>query len=103
MTFIVVVSYPHKPEARFDIDHYVNVHMPHVSKIWGPVGLRSWAVTQPIDPEYVIQAVVTWESMEAWKTASQGPEAKGIFDDVPKFTNLDPLIVKGGVLSSWKA
>ncbi|KAI0596563.1 ethyl tert-butyl ether degradation EthD [Biscogniauxia sp. FL1348] len=103
--FIVVVGYPNKPDARFDDDFYINKHMKHLGEVWGPKGLRSWSVTKPLEDanNILVQAVITWESMEAWKTASASPEAKDIFGDIPKFTNIEPTIIKGEVVGAWSA
>ncbi|KAI1638932.1 ethyl tert-butyl ether degradation EthD [Biscogniauxia mediterranea] len=103
--FIVIVGYPNKPDARFDNDFYINKHMKHVAEVWGPKGMRSWSVIKPLEDanNMLLQVVITWESMEAWKAAGASPEAKQIFADISKFTNIEPTMVKGEVIGAWSS
>ena len=35
----VTVLYPNEPDKKFDVDYYVNTHVPMVQRLLGPMGL----------------------------------------------------------------
>jgi uncharacterized protein (TIGR02118 family) len=94
----MMVSYPNKPGARFDVDYYLNNHCPMVMNRLGPYGMKSWSVDQgmagfaPGSPaEYLIQAHINFEILEGLQ-AGMAAEAPGILADIPNYTDLQPQI-----------
>ncbi|RYP77431.1 hypothetical protein DL771_001226 [Monosporascus sp. 5C6A] len=85
---ILNVIYPKEAASNFDMEYYVNTHMPLVGKIWGPLGLKSWTVGT-VNPEsgFHVQAFLVWDSLEAYKKAPTDE----IFGDIKKFTNVSPV------------
>ncbi|ORY61687.1 uncharacterized protein BCR38DRAFT_440877 [Pseudomassariella vexata] len=115
MPALVTVAYP-RPEAKdgklpkdvfkFDLKYYLEQHMPLVQKLWAPLGLQSWAVTHNTDDAetYVVQAVLMWDSLEAFgAAAAPGEIATQVFGDVPNFTDIQPKLLKGDIVGGWQA
>jgi uncharacterized protein (TIGR02118 family) len=88
------------------MQYYVNQHMPLAMKIWGPAGLRGWQVTAfETDPatsqSYCTGSVFTWDDAAAANRALAMREAAALFEDIPNFTNVTPLVMIGQVTDSW--
>ncbi|PNS19231.1 hypothetical protein CAC42_2408 [Sphaceloma murrayae] len=95
----ITVLYPQG--ADFNLDYYLKSHMPLVSKTWTPEGLKSWKVVQlPEDQPYGIQAILEFESMDAFKAASTGESAKSVLGDIPNFCDKQPIFLTGPVVGS---
>jgi uncharacterized protein (TIGR02118 family) len=82
--------------------YYLNHHIPMVRRLLGPA-LRGVSVEQGIAGEqlgspapYVTTAHLLFDSVQAFQT-SFGPLAQEIMDDIPKYTNSEPLIQIGEV------
>ncbi|EMR61779.1 hypothetical protein MGN70_004284 [Eutypa lata] len=85
---VVNVIYPKEAKSDFNMDYYLKTHMPLVAKIWGPHGLKSWSVaTLDEDSGFYVQAVLVFESLEAFQKAPTGD----IFGDIKNFTNTSPV------------
>jgi uncharacterized protein (TIGR02118 family) len=100
----VVVSYPNQPGSRFDLDYYLNKHMPMVVEKLGPHGLTVAGVDQGISggapgspAKYQIQAHLTFPTVEQMQ-AGMGTEAPGLMADVPNFTDVTPEVQINQVL-----
>lgn len=50
---------------------------------------------------YVIQAVLHWDSVGAFDAAATGEGGPEVFADVPNFTDIHPIALKGEVKGSW--
>jgi hypothetical protein len=46
---------------------------------------------------------LTWDSAEAFGAAAATDGGEEIFADVPNFTDLQPIILKGDVKGTWSA
>lgn len=93
----VSVMYPHKPNARFDHAYYRDKHMPLVQARMG-AACRFYTVDKGIGggspgepPTYVAMCHIYVDSVEAFGAAF-GPHAKEILADIPKYTDLAPVI-----------
>ncbi|KAF1975123.1 hypothetical protein BU23DRAFT_552546 [Bimuria novae-zelandiae CBS 107.79] len=93
----VSVLYPRK--AKFDMDYYLTSHMPLVKKSWSKYGLEKYTVTQYDDPEspYSVGCLLEFNSLDSFKKAGAGPEAKEVFGDIPNFSDEQPSIIAGEV------
>jgi uncharacterized protein (TIGR02118 family) len=98
----VSVLYPNREDTKFDMTYYLNHHIPMVRRLLGPA-LRGVSVEQGIAGEqpgspapYVTTAHLLFDSVQAFQT-SFGPHAQEIMDDIPKYTNSEPLIQIGEV------
>ncbi|GAM86933.1 hypothetical protein ANO11243_049540 [Dothideomycetidae sp. 11243] len=98
---IVQVIYPSTPTSTFNLDYYLNSHIPMVEKLWSTEGLHSWTVTVgDKDGGYHVQAVLTWDSSEAYQQAGHKQEIMG---DVKNFTNVKPTRMIGTVVTGGSA
>jgi uncharacterized protein (TIGR02118 family) len=94
----VSVSYPNQPGARFDVDYYLNHHMPMVEKKLAPHGLTSWTVDKGLSggapgssPDLLIQGRFDIESIEGLQ-AGLAAEGASIMADIPNYTDIRPQI-----------
>lgn len=75
--------------------------MPMVYETWKSEGLTSWKVVQlPGDQPYAIQALLEFESVDAFKAASTSEGAKKVLGDVPNFSDKKPLFLSGSVVGA---
>lgn len=94
---IVSVMYEVGPGQKFDLDYYMKKHMPMVSSLWGPVGLKGAQVLHGIgspsgDPAgHHIIALLDFESVDAFKAAAEA-HGKEVLGDIPNYTNVQPAI-----------
>lgn len=94
---LVSVMYPGGSGTRFDMDYYLQKHMPLVSERWSSQGLHDYKVVKGVStpdgapPPFQVMALLRFESAEAFKAAAEanGPE---IFGDIPNFTNVQPAV-----------
>ncbi|KAF6785550.1 hypothetical protein CMUS01_16561 [Colletotrichum musicola] len=101
MSIAITVLFRNEPDAKYDIDYYVDNHMPMIQSLWGKYGVTGWSATKYTSgadcsaPEFSFGSTVTWESEDQIATAFAGPEAKQIMGDVPKFSNTKPIFLFG--------
>ena len=103
MSFRTVLLYPFKANARFNLDYYINTHMPLVQKHFGPHGLKSWEITKftaEANQQFNVQVILIWESAEGAKTAGQTSGAKELADDIANFSDELPTALTGTVVKS---
>ena len=93
----VSVFYPNEGGKKFDMDYYLNKHVPMVQQKLG-AALKGGAVEQglggaePGSPAtYVAMGHLYFDSVEAFQTAF-GPHAESIMGDVPNYTDIQPTI-----------
>ena len=93
----VGVFYPNSEGAKFDMDYYLQKHLPMARQKVGPA-LKSIAVEQglaggaPGAPNtYIAIGHLTFDSIDAFQ-ASFGPHAQAILADVPNYTNVQPVV-----------
>jgi uncharacterized protein (TIGR02118 family) len=93
----VSVFYPNEEGKKFDMDYYLNSHIPMVQEKLG-AALKGGAVEQglggaePGSPAtYVAMGHLLFDSVEAFQSAF-GPHAEAIMADVPNYTDIQPTI-----------
>ena len=95
---IVSVVYPTGSEARFDVDYYLNTHTPMLRARWGEAGLDDVRVLRGVEAlgggeaPHQITCLLTFRSGDHLRAAVTGEHAAEIMGDIPKFTNIQPLI-----------
>ena len=93
----VSVLYPRTEGESFDMDYYINKHMPMVadrcgSAMKGMSVLEGIAGGQPGEPApYVCVGTLNFESVEAFQGAF-GPHMAEIMGDIPNYTKIAPQI-----------
>ena len=93
----VSILYPGNPGARFDVDYYLRVHMPMAAKLLGSavkavsveIGVSGAMPGQPAPFAAIVG--FTCESIEAF-TAAILPVADQLQGDIPKYTDIVPVI-----------
>jgi len=93
----VSVMYPNKAGARFDHAYYRDRHMPLVKSRMGDK-CRYYTVDKGMAgaepntaPTYIAMCHIFCDSVEAFQ-AGFGPHASEIMGDIPKYTDLSPVI-----------
>jgi len=97
MMIKVSVMYPNTPGARFDHEYYRDKHMPLVKSRMGDYckyytidkGLNGMAPGAPAT--YIGMCHLFSESADAFQTGF-GPHAAEIMADIPKYTDLEPVM-----------
>ena len=92
----VSVLYPNSQGASFDMEYYLKTHLPMVRKTLGAALLKDeiWkGLGAPGDQPATYQVVfhMYFESPESFNTAFAA-HAETIMADIPKFTNVQPVI-----------
>ena len=93
----VSVLYPSGADSTFNMDYYLNRHIPMVRAKLG-TACKSAAVEQGVGgatpgsaPEFSAMGHLYFESVEAFQAAF-GPHAGAIMGDIPNYTNVQPTI-----------
>lgn len=91
----VAIFYENGEGKTFDMDYYVNKHMPMAASLFGDAlkamvidkGIANAAPDMPL--KYVAIGYFYFEDMEAFKNA-MGPNSPKLKADVPNYTNIIP-------------
>jgi len=99
----VIVLYPSGDGKTFDMDYYINKHIPLAKDLLGDVvkgltvekGLSGAAPDLPVP--FLAVASVYFDSVEAFQTA-YGPHVETLGSDVPNYTNAEPITLISEVI-----
>lgn len=93
----VSVLFPFADGVRFDMDYYVDTHMPMVRELLGSA-CKGVAVEEGLagtgpdaNPVFVAMGHLYFDSAESFEDAF-GPHAEQIMGDVPNYTDARPAI-----------
>jgi uncharacterized protein (TIGR02118 family) len=93
----VNVLYRQTDSTKFNMNYYLDTHMPLVSKLLGSA-LKGVLVQQGIaggapgsPPEFAVITVLRFDSMESFQAAFT-PHAPTVMADIVNFTNVTPSI-----------
>lgn len=93
----IILMYPAGEGHTFDMDYYLNTHIPLFKKRMG-TNAQNLKVLQGVQgmmpgspAPYVALAQWTAESAEAY-AAAFAPHAEEILGDIPKYTNIQPVV-----------
>ncbi|KAH6645314.1 hypothetical protein BKA67DRAFT_584772 [Truncatella angustata] len=104
MSFTTFITYPRPVgEVKFDLKYYTENHMTSVTNTWKPKGLRSMTVTHHSEGPYIVQAILIWDSSHAYESAITSEGGPELFADIPNFTDIEPVVLKGDVKAVWNA
>jgi len=93
----VSIFYPSKPGAHFDVDYYLNTHMPLALGLLGSavqavsVEIGMLGGTSGQAPPFTAICGFTCETVQAFTDAFL-PNADVLQGDIPKFTDIAPVI-----------
>ena len=93
----VSVLYPNAAGCKFDMNYYLNQHMPMVQQKLGPAckrmaveeGIAGGAPGAPAT--YIAMGHLYFDSTDAFQTVFP-PHAQSIMADIPNYTNIQPTI-----------
>jgi uncharacterized protein (TIGR02118 family) len=93
----MIVMYPNREDARFDMDYYMNKHIPMVQEKIGAAlkgcyvqkGLGGAAPGSPAP--YLVICRLCFDSMDDVAT-HLAPHDKAFGEDVPNYTNVAPVM-----------
>jgi uncharacterized protein (TIGR02118 family) len=98
----VSVLYPNAAGTKFDMTYYVNHHIPMVRRLLASA-LKGISVEHGISGEqpgspapYIATGHLLFDSVQTFQ-ASFAPHAQEIMEDIPKYTNSEPLVQIGEV------
>jgi uncharacterized protein (TIGR02118 family) len=98
----ISVMYPNQEGTKFDMTYYINHHMKMVQQLLGSA-LKGMSVEHGISgmgsgssAPYIAAGHLLFDSLEAFQT-SFSPHARVIMEDIPKYTNSEPIIQIGEV------
>ena len=98
----VTVLYPNPAGTKFDMAYYLNHHIPLVQRLLGSA-LKGVSVERGISGEepgspapYIATGHLVFSSVQEFQ-ASFGSHAQEIMEDIPKYTNSEPLLQIGEV------
>jgi hypothetical protein len=99
-TFNSYVLYERTPVLKFDLEYYLNHHIPMCLNYWKPYGVLDCRVVETdATSEYAYVVTMMWEDEGGWiKANAQKEEMANIMGDVEKFTNGVPKFVVGKVV-----
>lgn len=93
----VNVLYPNRSGTTFDMAYYLDHHIPMLQRLLGPA-LKGVSVEQGISAAepgspapYIATGHLLFDSLPAFQR-SFGPHAHEILEDIPKYTNSEPVI-----------
>lgn len=96
---IVTVLYPRREMSSFDMEYYLNHHIPTTNAAWVGYGMTSCTVCEvDKDSEFAIQVTMTWKDKDGWNDAQKAESTKKITADIENFTNVRPITVIGTVV-----
>jgi uncharacterized protein (TIGR02118 family) len=94
---LVSVMYPGGADATFDDRYYLQTHTPLVKERWTGLGLeevqllRGTATPDGSPPTYRTIALLSFRSLGHFQNAARA-HGEEIFADIPKFTNVSPIV-----------
>jgi uncharacterized protein (TIGR02118 family) len=93
----ITVLYPNRPGSRFDVEYYLNTHMPISNKLLGSA-IKSVSVeigrngaTPDDPPPFAAICGFTCETIEDFMAAFT-PVAGDLQGDIPNYTDITPII-----------
>ena len=93
----VTILYPNGDGKTFDMDYYANKHMPMVANLLGD-SLKLLAIDKGIggrtpdeSTPYLAIGYLYFDKLSAYQN-SFGPNAEKIVNDIPNYTNIQPIL-----------
>ncbi|WP_114750319.1 EthD family reductase [Pleomorphovibrio marinus] len=105
----VTVAYPNSDNAEFDMDYYVNKHVPLVRERLSPMGLKEIVIEQGLSgmepnsaPPFVVIGSLTFEDQESMQSAL-ATHAEELIADIANFSNIQPQMLISNLFNTVEA
>jgi len=101
----VNVLYPYAEGSRFDMEYFLQKHLPLVDRAWGAALIRREIDAglsgpgQGTRPTYVAIVHLYFHSIQSFQAAI-GPQHKELEKEAPNFTDIKPIIQVSEVVVS---
>lgn len=103
----ISILYPNRQGGRFDFPYYVETHMPmSIARLGAHPGFRGVSVERGLggaapgaDPAYIALCHYLFDSIESFMAAF-APHAEVLQGDMPRYTDIEPVIQFNEVLIS---
>ncbi len=94
----ILVAYPKNAGATFDRAYYMQTHMKMVADAWTEHGLMGFEIMFPADDAqpFAALALLRFAGQAAIDAALGSPGTAAVMDDIPKFTNITPMMHRVG-------
>ena len=92
----VSVYYPSGEGSTFDHEYYRAKHVPLAMKTWG---LADSEIEKGINGPYVAAVHFRFDSLDALNAAMAAPGTADVMADVPKYTNIAPVMQTSEVVA----
>jgi uncharacterized protein (TIGR02118 family) len=93
----ITILYPNKAGSHFDVEYYLNTHMPMSARLLGSavkaisVEIGRGGATPEVEPPFAAICGFTCETVEDFMGAF-APVADQLQGDIPKYTDIEPVI-----------
>lgn len=100
----ISILYPNRHDSRFDLDYYLNVHMPRsIECLSSAPGFRSVSVESGnsgvypgTEPAFIATCHYEFDSYDSF-VAAFTPHAEELQGDIPNYTDVESIIQVGEV------
>ena len=99
----IAAAYPRQAGKRFDLDYYINTHLPAVHEKFGPYGLRKIEVDQGVErpgggesPFFAI-GYLYFDTLADFQKAYAAVGAE-VIKDISIYTDVVPMIQVGEII-----
>lgn len=97
----VSILYPNTSESTFNLDYYMNNHVPMVERLLKPMGLQDVVVEQSVGTPmpgvpapFSIVARLDFNNVEEMEMG-MGHHGEALMRDIPNFSNVQPIVQIG--------
>ena len=94
---LVTAMYPNQSGSNFNMDYFLQTHIPLVKERWSSMGLENVRLVRGVgtadggEAPYRVMTLMTFRSLQDFQSAA-GAHAAEIIGDVPNFTDAPPVI-----------
>ena len=107
--YIQSVIYPTATDGTtFNLEYYLDKHIPLVTAKWTPHGLLGYRVYTyeagpgGSKPDFTLHCILEWKSKSAFEEAMKDEGSKEIMSDFPNFSSVPSIKVFGGMVMERK-
>ncbi len=97
MPLLVTAMYPNKSGSRFDLDYFLQKHIPLLKERWSNMGMdnvrlvRGLGLADGGEAAYRVITLMSFRSMQDFQNAA-GAHVAEIIGDIPNFTDAPPVV-----------